>query len=373
MKNFLFVVLASLLTSCDATNSGKFNLSGVIEEADGKLLKLVEFTNKQVITLDSVVLDKTGKFEMSAVASEPTVLVLTLEGKLIPFLVENGNEIEIRSSLEDFDSKYQIKGSEGADRLKTYFGSFNAFQQEVNKLNIMLEPFANSPEFDSVRVLAQEKYAQLEAKQKEKVLNFFKEEDKTVVPIYAALFAGGFIQPENYYTWYTELLQKFESESPKSKYTAYFREFLKPYAAQASLQVGKIAPDFSLKTPAGNLIKLSDLRGKYILIDFWASWCGPCRQENPNVVKLYNRFKDKGFDILGVSLDRDSTDWVKAIKSDNLTWLHVSDLKYWDSEAAKIYNITSIPATYLIDPSGVIVDRNLRGKALEDKLTNILN
>lgn len=373
MKKILIIALASLLSSCNASNSGKFNLSGIIEDADGKMLKLVEFTNKQVVTLDSVVLDKTGKFEMNAVASEPTVLVLTLEGKLIPFLAENGKEIEITSNLKDFDSQYQVQGSEGAERLKDYFGSFNSFQQEVNKLNAMLEPFANTPKFDSVRVVAQEKYSELEAMQKEKVLNFFKEEDKTVIPIYAALFAGGFIQPENNYTWYIELLEKFQSQAPKSKYTAYFEEFLKPYAAQANLQIGKIAPDFTLKTPEGKLIKLSELRGKYILIDFWASWCGPCRQENPNVVKLYNRFKDKGFDILGVSLDRDSTDWVKAIKSDKLTWLHVSDLKYWDSEAARLYNITSIPATYLIDPTGVIVDRNLRGTALEDKLTNILN
>ena len=115
------------------------------------------------------------------------------------------------------------------------------------------------------------------------------------------------------------------------------------------------------------------MRGKYVLIDFWASWCGPCRKENPNVVRLYNQYKDKNFEIFGVSLDQDREKWLKAIQDDNLTWTHVSDLKFWQSAAAQLYNVNSIPATVLIDPQGKIVAKNLRGQALEDKVAQLIN
>ena len=118
-------------------------------------------------------------------------------------------------------------------------------------------------------------------------------------------------------------------------------------------------------------ITLSSLKGKYVLIDFWAAWCGPCRRENPNVVRLYKEYSNQGFEILGVSLDRSKEAWLKAIEQDGLSWIHVSDLKHFGSEAASTYQINAIPATYLIGPDGVIVAKNLRGPALEDKLREI--
>lgn len=359
--------------SCKPIFNNQYTVSGEIQGAAGQQLKLMEFTNKQVITIDSVVLAENGAFELKASTTEPTVFVLNLDGRLIPFLAKNGDEISIRADINTYDKAYEISGSEGSEALKTFFNAFNAFQEGVNQLNLFIEPYVNTPQFDSVRIIAQNRYEALEEKQKAFVYDFFKKKDESVVPIYAILFAGGFISPENDYVWYEKRLEQFELSHPKSKYTAYLKAFIEPYAAQANLQVGKEAPDFSLKTPEGVSMKLSDLRGKYILIDFWASWCAPCRKENPNVVRLHNRFKDKGFDILGVSLDRDSSAWVKAIKDDQLNWSQVSDLKYWDSEAAALYNITGIPATYLIDPKGVIVGRNLRGQELEAKLESLLN
>lgn len=145
--------------------------------------------------------------------------------------------------------------------------------------------------------------------------------------------------------------------------------------ASAALAVNQVAPDFSAATPDGKTLKLSDLRGKYVLLDFWASWCGPCRAENPNVVKAYNRFKDKNFDILGVSLDRtgDEQKWTAAIAKDGLTWHHVSDLKWWDSAVAKLYMINSIPQNFLLDPQGRIIAMNLRGEALEEALEKVIH
>lgn len=147
----------------------------------------------------------------------------------------------------------------------------------------------------------------------------------------------------------------------------------------ATLNVGDKAPDLAYTNPEGKIMKLSDLKGKVVLIDFWASWCGPCRMENPNLVKAYGAYKDKkfkngkGFEIFSVSLDNNKEKWVAAIKKDNLSWKgHVSDLQGWRAQGAAIYSVTSIPAQYLIDGKGIIIAKNLRGAALENALKNLM-
>jgi peroxiredoxin len=164
--------------------------------------------------------------------------------------------------------------------------------------------------------------------------------------------------------------EKFKREWPTYSYTKELNNQVEKLKVTA---VGQIAPEISLANPNGEIVKLSSLRGKYVLIDFWAKWCGPCRRENPNVVKAYNRFKDRGFEVFGVSLDRNKEDWVKAIAEDGLTWTHVSDLKYFESQAAKDYNINAIPFSILLDKSGKIIAKNLRGAALEKKLEEVIN
>lgn len=182
------------------------------------------------------------------------------------------------------------------------------------------------------------------------------------------LQSGSTLDRDKYITTYMAVADKLKKEWPNSSHA---QEFISMVDRLKVTAIGQRAPEIALPDTTGQVVKLSSMKGKYVLVDFWAKWCGPCRQENPNVVKAFQKYKDKGFTVFGVSLDRSKADWMKAIADDKLTWTHVSDLKYWQSEAAKTYNITGIPFSLLLDPNGVIIAKNLRGRALESKLEEI--
>ncbi len=184
-----------------------------------------------------------------------------------------------------------------------------------------------------------------------------------------ALWATNFLNAEQDIESLKEIAERFKKEKPNNYNAIPFIENLK---RMIGVKIGLEAPEISMKTPKDSVLTLSSMRGKYILIDFWASWCGPCRKENPNVVKVYNKYKGKDFDILSVSLDQDKNAWLRAIQNDNLTWNHVSDLQQWNSAAASAYGVKGIPATFLLDKEGKVIAMNLRGEALEIKLEELL-
>jgi len=255
-----------------------------------------------------------------------------------------------------------ITGSEVQQDFKLYNSKFEVLKERLSSLVTTINKTPEGPKRDSlIKIFEKNKLKVLE-----QVDEFVKAKPSSPVTPFIVYVTS----PVN--NDMAALEKRYNALSPAAKETFYGKEIMRVISSAKIGLEGTQALEFTQNDTANNPVSLSSFKGKYVLVDFWASWCGPCRHENPAVVAAYNAFKDKNFTILSVSLDQNKDKWKQAIQADNLTWTHVSDLKYWQNEVAQLYHINSIPANMLIDPNGKIIARNLRGEALKEVLGKLL-
>lgn len=313
---------------------------------------------------------KNGNFEFSGTISEPVQAVLFISHK-----GENLNSLSRPDALELYLESGSIKltAADSVTHAKVSGSELNRIYEELNHV---LEPFT------SQRKAAIAAYRALPGEQQnqeviEKKLDSIDQQQKTVLPAFIKKYPGSLVALDalkkfgGYFPEASEVAPLYEQLTPEVKATNAGQQYGTWLEGWKKTALGAQAPLFSQQDKDGKLINLVDFRGKYVLIDFWASWCGPCRHENPHVVKAFNRFKDKNFTILGVSLDRKKEAWLKAITDDQLNWAQVSDLKYWNNEVAQLYGVRAIPQNFLLDPAGKIVAKNLSGEQLSNKLQEL--
>ena len=267
--------------------------------------------------------------------------------------------------MEDLMGSLRISGSEHSQSIYTTDKILKKYKNALDSINNAYYQGMSVGISDSVVKELTKAYQKTESDQNAFLSSFIKANTGSI----ASLFFVDRLNIDEHFDVYEALDNDLFVKYPEN---FFVKNFHGRVANSKKLAVGGEAPEIALPDPDGNIVKLSSTRGKVVVIDFWASWCGPCRKESPNMVRIYNAHKDEGFTIFSVSLDKTKDAWVKAIKDDNLSWIHVSDLKFWQCEAAQTYNVTAVPYTVLLDRQGKIVAKNLRGQELENKIIEVL-
>ena len=394
-KRSLCIVLASacilFIGACQPKKKGIFSVSGTFKNADklasveGPVSKvyLLEVTygkDQPPVILDSAKIPAVnGSFSLTGSAPTQEIFELVFGNNVIAVpLINDAAEVKVSVDLGKKDDFYEVSGSEASNQLKDLVNIFGKKNYEVERTMADLDSLkqANAPDSLQLGAIAQKDAAVQD-------LNTYLKQaintnnNATICALALGWSSRSFSKSE-FESSLTDLLKKYPDNNVLQGLKQSYDQQLAQMAQQqhqdsASSWIGKQAPDLALPDVNGRPVSLTSFRGKYLLVDFWASWCGPCRAENPNVVKAYNEFKGKNFAILGVSLDKEKAAWQEAVRSDKLDWSQVSDLKFWSSKAVETFKFDGIPFNVLIDPQGKVIAESLRGDDLENKLKEVLN
>ena len=363
MKKIVYLFAAGTMALAACTSEPSYKISGTIEgAADGELVYLQEVKGREMVKLDSAVVTA-GAFTFNGrqdVAANRYITYTPAEGKgkMTDFFLENGN------IAVTFGEETTVAGTPNNE-------IYQAYKKEAGALNKEMRALYGKFKEEG---LTEEQKAEIE-KQFEELDNKLNDLTFNTIDANITNAVGIHLWPANSYSMDLEQLKALAAKVPAEfQSNERIANLLKRIEVLEKTAVGQKFTDFSMPDPEGNIIKLSDeiSKNKYTLVDFWASWCGPCRAEMPNVIAAYKEFNKKGFGIVGVSLDSDAAKWKDAIKTMNMTWTHMSDVKGWQCEGAALYGVNSIPATVLVAQDGTIVARNLRGEAIAEKLKELL-
>jgi len=377
MKKILLYIIALLPLMAFAQEPQPFLIKSKVGNLNAPARAYLIYQLGANRVIDSALITN-GSFSFKGQIINPSAAVLVIDrngvglnsldttADNLNFYVDKG-EFEING--KDSVAKAVIKGSKINDDNEKLLAQLKPLIEQARKLKEEQDTASpakqNTAEFQNAM---QAKHKELQIEQKATLKIFILSNPDSYLSLLALYSVAG-PSPDP-----SEVDPLYNSLSDRLKATETGKVLKKSLDALRNTAIGVTAPDFTQNDVNGVPVKLSSFRGKYVLLDFWASWCGPCRQENPNVVRAYNKYKDKNFTIVGVSLDKASgkADWIAAIQNDGLSWTQVSDLKFWNNEVASLYSITSIPANFLIDPNGKIIARDLRGDDLENKLEDVL-
>ena len=361
-----------LLSFCDGNKkNSSFQLKGTLSDSKAETLYLEKLGSAKQVIIDSVILDENGNFEFTNYTPKIGFYRIKTNDKNFAMLVlDSADKVTITGSVKDLGNTFKVEGSPETTIFIEYNNLSKSRDIKLDSLNkafqlLMETNKMDSKRMDSLSAIFEGPYNSIINQSNTLMVDKISKNTN----MYSSIMAIQALDPDKYSDLYKSLDAGLSKKFPNDKNVIMFHEVVE---RMLSTNVGQFAPEISLPSPDGKEIALSSLKGKLVLIDFWASWCGPCRKEMPNVVKIYSKFKNKGFEIYGVSLDQDKEKWMEAITKDGINWPQVSDLKYWDNVAARIYNVQGIPYTVLIDKDGKIIAKNLRGQELEKKIAEVL-